>query len=50
MMTNNVAADDGADTDDENNYQYYSISEQQYRHSRWSPPKRTQIQKSWIPR
>ena len=43
MMTINVAGDDGADTDDDNNYKYYSISEQQCWHSRWSPPKRTQI-------
>ena len=39
MMTINVAGDDGADTDDDNNYKYYSISEQQCWHSRWSPPK-----------
>lgn len=29
MMTINVAADDGTDTDDDNNYKYCSISEQQ---------------------
>ena len=42
-MTINIAADDGADTDDDNNYKYYSMSEQQCWHSRWSPPKRTHI-------
>ena len=50
MMTNNVASDDGADTDDDNDYKYYSISEQQCWYSRWSPPKMTQIKKGWIPR
>ena len=49
-MTNNVASDDGADTDDDNDYKYYSISEQQCWYSRWSPPKMTQIKKGWIPR
>ena len=34
MMTINVAGDDSADTDDDNNYKYYSILEQQCRHSR----------------
>ena len=48
--TINVADDGGADTDDDNNYKYKSISEQQCWHSRWSPPKRTHIQKGWIPR
>ena len=34
MMTINVADNGGADTDDDNNYKYYSILEQQCRHSR----------------
>ena len=45
MMTINVADDGGADTDDDNNYKYCSILEQQCRHSRRIPQRELKFKK-----